>query len=109
FREVFDLFDSNGGGSIDADEFSQALDSVDIQIPPNEIAEIMATIDNDGNGEIDFDEFLLLMTNTERFLETFVENKDGSTIDPNHRETLLFDALTQFMKKSALKAMDEIV
>ena len=46
-----------------------------------------------GNGEIDFLDFLQLMTNTERFIEAISE---GST--RKGRETLLFDALTEFMK-----------
>ncbi|XP_070570804.1 EF-hand calcium-binding domain-containing protein 3-like [Ptychodera flava] len=112
FREVFDLFDSNGGGSIDAEELEMALRSVDIHLSRDEIEDVMNNLDNDGNGEIDFEEFLTLMTNTERFLESFVESHEGPPKDNTQgiaRETLLFDALTQFMKKSALQAMDEIV
>ncbi|CAH3174940.1 unnamed protein product [Porites lobata] len=104
FREVFDLFDSNGGGTIDAEELDLALKSVDIQLSPDDLAEVLVTMDKDGNGEIDFQEFLNLMTNTERFLEGFATGQEK-----RKRENLLFDALTQFMKRSALHSINEIV
>ncbi|XP_057305377.1 uncharacterized protein LOC130642305 [Hydractinia symbiolongicarpus] len=106
FREVFDLFDSNGGGTIDAEELDEALKSADIHLSTEEIADVLTSMDKDGNGEIDFEEFLQLMTNTERFLESvmFVDDQERK-----QREVLLFDALTQFMKKSALHSINEIV
>ncbi|XP_071487181.1 uncharacterized protein [Diadema antillarum] len=110
FQEVFDLFDSNGGGTIDADELQSALSSVDIHLPAQDIRDVLETIDKDGSGEIDFEEFLQLMTSTEKFLETFAASHDehaaGEEETPGGRETVLFDALTKFMKTSALKQMD---
>ncbi|XP_033113994.1 uncharacterized protein LOC117114435 [Anneissia japonica] len=109
FREVFDLFDTNGGGSIDADELQAALASVEIHISHKEIEDVLSQIDDDGNGEIDFQEFLTLMTNTEKFLEMFASQHEQLPVEDSGREHVLFDALTQFMKKSALKQMDELV
>ncbi|XP_058972656.1 uncharacterized protein [Pocillopora verrucosa] len=104
FREVFDLFDSNGGGTIDAEELDLALRSVEIYLSQEDLLEVLSAMDKDGNGEIDFHEFLNLMTNTERFLEGF------TTVDEKRkREHLLFEALTQFMKRSALHSISEIV
>lgn len=48
FREVFDLFDSNGGGTIDAEELELALKSVDIQLSPDDLTEVLMTMDKDG-------------------------------------------------------------
>ena len=48
FREVFDLFDSNGGGTIDAEELDSTLQSVDIHLTQEEIREVLANIDVDG-------------------------------------------------------------
>ena len=70
FREVFNLFDINGGGTIDAVELDSALKSVDIKLARGEIEDVLHVIDEDGNGEIDFEEFLALMTSTEKYLET---------------------------------------
>ncbi|KXJ28037.1 Caltractin [Exaiptasia diaphana] len=107
-NEVFDLFDSNGGGTIDAEELDLALRSVDIQLSQEEIVDVLTAMDKDGNGEIDFEEFLNLMTNTERFIEGFDHNdKNGSK--NSRRETMLFEALTNFMKRSALHSLNEIV
>ena len=48
FREVFDLFDSNGGGTIDAEELDLALKSVDITLSHDEIHEVLFAMDKDG-------------------------------------------------------------
>lgn len=102
FKEVFSLFDINGGGTIDASELDQALRSVDIFLNENEIEDILTIIDEDGNGEIDFDEFLNLMTSTEKYLATFGDMRRHSY------QSILFNALTKFLKKSALASLSEI-
>lgn len=48
FREVFDLFDSNGGGTIDAEELDLALKSVDIQLSQEDLLEVLGAMDKDG-------------------------------------------------------------
>ena len=48
FREVFNLFDINGGGTIDADELDSALKTVDIHLSPQEIHDVLHVIDEDG-------------------------------------------------------------
>ena len=48
FREVFNLFDINGGGTIDADELDSALKTVDIHLTPQEIHDVLHVIDEDG-------------------------------------------------------------
>lgn len=48
FREVFDLFDSNGGGTIDAEELDLALKSVDIQLSQEDLQEVLSAMDKDG-------------------------------------------------------------
>ena len=101
FREVFYLFDLNGGGTIDAEELEKALHSVDIKLTQKEVADLLAVIDDDGNGEIDFYEFLQLMTSTEKFLEGRDSNKNNS-------QSILFSALTKFMRKTALSSLTEI-
>ena len=102
FREVFTLFDINGGGTIDASELDQALRSVEICLTEAELKDVLAVIDEDGNGEIDFDEFLNLMTSTEKFLSTLGDKRRSSY------QSILFNALTRFMRKSALSSLSEI-
>nr|XP_039253371.1 uncharacterized protein LOC120330477 [Styela clava] len=110
FKEAFDLFDKNGGGTIDALELQKTLESVGIFLEEDEIHDVMMRLDKDGNGEIDFEEFLNMMTNTEMFLEAFASRHGDKPSDMRReRDVLLFDALTEFMKKSALKDAHEIV
>ena len=102
FREVFTLFDINGGGTIDASELDQALRSVEISLTEAELKDVLSVIDEDGNGEIDFDEFLNLMTSTEKFLATLGDKRRSSY------QSILFNALARFMRKSALSSLSEI-
>eukprot|EP00794_Sanderia_malayensis_P017338 gene17338-19069_t len=107
FKEIFDMFDSNGGGTIGASDLDQALRSVDISLSKEEVAEIFDNMDIDGSGEIEFDEFLRLVANTERFLQSIMSRgKDAESIP---KENVLFDAIAMFMKKSALASVNEIV
>ena len=48
FREVFGLFDINGGGTIDAQELHSALCSVDILLSHEEIEDVLCVMDEDG-------------------------------------------------------------
>ena len=48
FREVFDLFDTNGGGSIDAGKLDEALRSAEINVTKDEINEVLNSMDKDG-------------------------------------------------------------
>ncbi|XP_076821552.1 uncharacterized protein LOC143468310 [Clavelina lepadiformis] len=111
FKEAFDLFDNDGGGTIDEHELKETLQSVGIEIEESEIHDIMSRVDKDGDGAIDFDDFLNLMTNTEMFMEAFVSDHDPASEQPQQREkdVVLFDAVTEFVKKSALKDAHEIV
>ena len=77
--------------------------------------DILTTIDHDQNGEIDFEEFLNLMTNT----DIFIQAVEGGQTDENNelvpyasvvrKRVVLFDALTEFLRKQALKGANEII
>ena len=45
---MFDLFDSNGGGTIDAEELDLALKSVDIHLSQEDLLEVLGAMDKDG-------------------------------------------------------------
>lgn len=45
---MFDLFDSNGGGTIDAEELDLALKSVDIHLSQEDLQEVVGAMDKDG-------------------------------------------------------------
>merc|ERR1711998_616302 len=60
-REAFDLFDSDGGGTIDINELGTAMTALGFQPKKAEIKKMVDDLDKDGDGTIDFDEFIQLM------------------------------------------------
>merc|ERR1712216_645005 len=61
-REAFDLFDTDGSGTIDAKELKVAMRALGFEPKNEEIKKMIADIDKDGSGTIDFEEFLQMMT-----------------------------------------------
>lgn len=79
FREVFDLFDSNGGGSIDAEELDEALRSADIHLTKEEITEVLSSMDKDG-----LFMFCALFSSLFSGFSILLQHKIGSTISYNY-------------------------
>jgi len=61
-REAFDLFDSEGTGTIDAKELKVAMRALGFEPKKEEIKKMISDIDKEGTGTIDFNEFLQMMT-----------------------------------------------
>merc|ERR1712171_23111 len=61
-KEAFDLFDTDGSGSIDVNELKVAMKALGMDAKSEEIRKLINDIDSDGDGTIDFDEFLAMMT-----------------------------------------------
>lgn len=61
-REAFDLFDTDGSGSIDAKELKVAMRALGFEPKKEEIRKMISDVDKNGSGNIDFDEFLTMMT-----------------------------------------------
>jgi len=57
-KSAFSKFDSNGSGSLNLPELSNAFASTGMQLPSELIMEIGQTFDRDKSGEIEFDEFV---------------------------------------------------
>ena len=62
FREIFNLVDRDGGGSISSEELGELMDTLGIDASPEEVQAMIAEIDEDGNGDIDFEEFVAVMS-----------------------------------------------
>lgn len=62
FREIFNLVDKDGGGSISKDELGELMDTLGINATQEEIDLMINEIDQDSNGEIDFEEFVAVMS-----------------------------------------------
>ena len=61
-REAFNLFDTDGSGTIDPKELKAAMQTLGFEAKNATIYQMISDIDKDGSGSIDFDEFLDMMT-----------------------------------------------
>ncbi|GBG27901.1 Calmodulin [Hondaea fermentalgiana] len=62
YREIFNLVDRDGGGSISNSELGDLMDTLGINASQEEIDLMINEIDQDSNGEIDFEEFVAVMS-----------------------------------------------
>ncbi|KAJ1458385.1 hypothetical protein M885DRAFT_513546 [Pelagophyceae sp. CCMP2097] len=62
FREIFNLVDRDGGGTITKEELGELMDTLGIDATPEELDLMIFEIDQDNNGEIDFEEFVAVMS-----------------------------------------------
>ncbi|KAL5982463.1 putative calcium-binding protein cml13 [Asimina triloba] len=61
-KEAFDLFDTDGSGTIDAKELNVAMRALGFEMTEEQIEQMIRDVDKDGSGAIDFDEFVHMMT-----------------------------------------------
>ncbi|KMZ67739.1 Caltractin [Zostera marina] len=61
-KEAFDLFDTDGSGTIDAKELNIAMRALGFEMNELEIKQMIADVDKDGSGSIDLEEFTYMMT-----------------------------------------------
>ncbi|XP_033488617.1 uncharacterized protein cetn4 [Epinephelus fuscoguttatus] len=61
-KEAFDLFDTDGTGTIDVKELKVAMRALGFEPKKEEIKKMIADIDKEGSGTIDFGDFLSMMT-----------------------------------------------
>jgi len=61
-REAFDLFDTDGSGTIDTKELQVALRALGFDSKKEKVRKMIADIDLDASGTIDFEEFVEMMT-----------------------------------------------
>eukprot|EP01035_Chromulina_nebulosa_P018704 gene18704-24463_t len=62
FREIFNLVDKDGGGTINKTELAELMDTLGIDASTEDIDQMISEIDADGNGDIDFEEFVAVMS-----------------------------------------------
>ncbi len=62
FREVFNLVDTDRGGSISSEELGRLMETLGIKTSKEELELMISEIDENGNGDIDFDEFVMVMS-----------------------------------------------
>lgn len=62
FREIFNLVDKDGGGTITKMELADLMETLGIEATSEEIDFMISEIDQDGDGDIDFEEFVEVMS-----------------------------------------------
>merc|ERR1711977_817442 len=68
-KEAFELFDTDGSGSIASGELKVAMKALGFEPKPGEIEKLIHSVDDDGDGEMDYDDF-------ERMMEQKILDKD---------------------------------
>merc|ERR1711871_1338348 len=83
-REAFDLFDTDGSGTIDAKELKVAMRALGLDAKKDEIRRMINDIGKDGSGTIDFNEFPNMMTarmgdrdSREEIIKVFDDDETG--------------------------------
>merc|ERR1711865_257311 len=66
---AFELFDTDGSGSIASGELKVAMKALGFEPKPGEIEKLIHSVDDDGDGEMDYDDF-------ERMMERKILDKD---------------------------------
>ncbi len=61
-KEAFDLFDTEGSGTIDSKELKVAMRALGFEPKKDDIKRMISELDVEGNGVIEFGQFLELMT-----------------------------------------------
>merc|ERR1711871_416405 len=61
-KEAFDLFDTDGSGTIDSKELKVAMRALGFEPKKEEIQKMISDVDDDGSGTIEYEEFLKMMT-----------------------------------------------
>ena len=63
-KEAFDLFDTDGSGTVEPAELKNAMVSLGFEAKNATLFHMVSDLDKDGSGAIDFEEFLEMMTST---------------------------------------------
>ena len=60
-RKMFDRFDQDGSGSVDASELNEVMRGLGKHLSEAELSRMVSEADKNGDGEIDFDEFAAVL------------------------------------------------
>ena len=101
-REAFELFDLDGGGSIEANELHCLLEGLGIKVTEQEALDLVHEVDEDASGVIEFDEFVVLM---QRFIgkEEDEVQKTWKLLDANGDGTITQDELCIALEACGMK------
>jgi len=58
FQDIFAIFDGDGNGTLDLDEFSLMLSTIQMNVSEERVGMLFAALDKDGSGEIEVEELV---------------------------------------------------
>eukprot|EP00435_Cladocopium_sp_Y103_P049660 s518_g15.t1 len=98
FKEIFERFDEDGNGTLDADELCVFLSSLGFTPLRSIIRESLDLVDLDGNGVLDFEETVILMhvyrhsegftiDELQELTSVFMEQQQQAVAQPNGKTT----------------------
>ena len=90
FREIFNLVDLDGGGSIDLDELRELMDLLGMNASKDEMEAMVNEIDSEGTGEISFHDFVKVMS---------------KKVTPDYTPDQVVSAFKKFANKSFLSLL----
>ena len=85
-RKLFEKFDENSDGTIDAAEMRKGLLGLNLaDLPPSQVDRLVAEIDADGNGVIDLGEFdAILMGDADEELQPVLNDEVDEEVSTDH-------------------------
>ena len=118
-REIFNLYDKDGDGTIDSRELGDIMRSLGIYPSNEEVLEMLKEVDTDKSGKINFEEFLDLFTKKinepdteEDYIEAFktFDKDDSGLITPKNLVSVmksLGERITEEEAEEMIKSADD--
>ena len=97
-KREFLSFDSDGDGTISAEELSNVLRSFGDEVSEEDVKKVINTFDIDKNGTIEFNEFLIMMAHKEA--GKLEERSNGKSRGSRNMQTLIKKA---FAKRAQIR------
>lgn len=108
FKEAFDIFDVDGGGTITAEELGDVMRSLGQKPTRAQLDAMVHEIDADGDGAIDFPEFLTMMLRKMNEGDPEKELRDVFMVfDKDQSGTISAEELRTVMKVIGEKLTDQ--
>eukprot|EP01036_Dinobryon_divergens_P024109 gene24108-32526_t len=109
FREIFNLVDKDGGGSISKVELGELMETLGIEATQEDIEAMIAEVDKEGSGEINFEEFVEVMSRKVNSTYTADQVKVAFKVfeTPNYPGRIRADALTRALCTYGIEKLTE--
>jgi len=110
-KKAFDMFDRDGNGSINRQEFSLALNSLDIGLHYDEIDDLTRSISTQADGSISYDNFIMHMDANIRHRRSELKPDVEEAVFQKLHQCLQYagDSLYNILKRADFEDTDSIL